>query len=53
MQEKAVIWAVKKIQAINPVLQAYRKQGMNSSLSLPADNPIHCRNLKHADAVWR
>jgi len=40
-----------EIEVINPVLQAYRKQGMNLSLSLPADTLFTAENLKHADAV--
>ncbi len=37
MQEKMVIWAMEEIEVINPVLESYRAQGVNMSLSLPAD----------------
>lgn len=40
-----------EIEVINPVLQAYREQGVNLSLSLPADTLFTAENLKHADAV--
>lgn len=42
---------LEEIEVINPVLQAYREQGVNLSLSLPADTLFTAENLKHADAV--
>ncbi|SPL69639.1 4-hydroxythreonine-4-phosphate dehydrogenase 1 [Acinetobacter stercoris] len=40
-----------EIDVINPVLESYRTQGMNISLSLPADTLFTPENLKDADAV--
>ena len=40
-----------EIEVINPVLENYRKQGVNMSLSLPADTLFTPENLKDADAV--
>lgn len=40
-----------EIEIINPVLQAYRDQGVNLSLSLPADTLFTPEHLKDADAV--
>lgn len=40
-----------EIEVINPVLESYRAQGINMSLSLPADTLFTPENLKDADAV--
>ncbi|MCH7303560.1 4-hydroxythreonine-4-phosphate dehydrogenase PdxA [Acinetobacter sp. NIPH 1869] len=40
-----------EIEVINPVLETYRAQGINMSLSLPADTLFTPENLKDADAV--
>ncbi len=40
-----------EIEVINPVLEAYRTQGVDMSLSLPADTLFTPENLKDADAV--
>lgn len=40
-----------EIDVINPVLDGYRTQGVNMSLSLPADTLFTPENLKDADAV--
>ncbi|NNH88862.1 4-hydroxythreonine-4-phosphate dehydrogenase PdxA [Acinetobacter terrae] len=40
-----------EIDVINPVLESYRAQGINMSLSLPADTLFTPENLKDADAV--
>lgn len=40
-----------EIEVINPVLEIYRTQGINMSLSLPADTLFTPENLKDADAV--
>ncbi|WP_180063838.1 MULTISPECIES: 4-hydroxythreonine-4-phosphate dehydrogenase PdxA [unclassified Acinetobacter] len=40
-----------EIEVINPVLERYRAQGVNMSLSLPADTLFTPENLKDADAV--
>ncbi len=40
-----------EIDVINPVLEGYRTQGVNMSLSLPADTLFTPENLKDADAV--
>lgn len=40
-----------EIEVINPVLERYRTQGVNMSLSLPADTLFTPENLKDADAV--
>ncbi|OBY72942.1 4-hydroxythreonine-4-phosphate dehydrogenase PdxA [Acinetobacter gyllenbergii] len=40
-----------EIEVINPVLESYRTQGINMSLSLPADTLFTPENLKDADAV--
>ena len=40
-----------EIDVINPVLESYRAQGLNMSLSLPADTLFTPENLKDADAV--
>ncbi len=40
-----------EIEIINPVLESYRAQGVNMSLSLPADTLFTPENLKDADAV--
>ena len=40
-----------EIEVINPVLETYRAQGVNISLSLPADTLFTPENLKDADAV--
>ncbi|ENW16616.1 4-hydroxythreonine-4-phosphate dehydrogenase [Acinetobacter haemolyticus CIP 64.3 = MTCC 9819] len=40
-----------EIEVINPVLEAYRAQGVKMSLSLPADTLFTPENLKDADAV--
>lgn len=42
---------MEEIQVINPVLETYRQQGINMSLSLPADTLFTPENLKDADAV--
>ncbi len=40
-----------EIEVINPVLESYRAQGVDMSLSLPADTLFTPENLKDADAV--
>ncbi|OTG80052.1 4-hydroxythreonine-4-phosphate dehydrogenase PdxA [Acinetobacter sp. ANC 4648] len=40
-----------EIEVINPVLETYRTQGINISLSLPADTLFTPEHLKNADAV--
>lgn len=40
-----------EIEVINPVLETYRAQGINMSLSLPADTLFTPEHLKGADAV--
>lgn len=40
-----------EIEVINPVLESYRVQGIDMSLSLPADTLFTPENLKDADAV--
>ncbi|TCM63325.1 4-hydroxythreonine-4-phosphate dehydrogenase [Acinetobacter calcoaceticus] len=40
-----------EIEVINPVLEAYRAQGVNLSLSMPADTLFTPEHLQHADAV--
>lgn len=40
-----------EIEVINPVLETYRAQGIDMSLSLPADTLFTPENLKDADAV--
>lgn len=40
-----------EIEVINPVLESYRAQGIQMSLSLPADTLFTPENLKDADAV--
>ena len=40
-----------EIEVINPVLESYRAQGIDMSLSLPADTLFTPENLKDADAV--
>ncbi|AYO55433.1 4-hydroxythreonine-4-phosphate dehydrogenase PdxA [Acinetobacter wuhouensis] len=40
-----------EIDTINPVLESYRAQGVNMSLSMPADTLFTPENLKDADAV--
>ncbi|ENU31037.1 MULTISPECIES: 4-hydroxythreonine-4-phosphate dehydrogenase PdxA [unclassified Acinetobacter] len=40
-----------EIEVINPVLESYRIQGIDMSLSLPADTLFTPENLKDADAV--
>ena len=40
-----------EIEVINPVLESYRAQGIDMSLSLPADTLFTHENLKDADAV--
>lgn len=40
-----------EIDVINPVLEEYRAQGVQMSLSLPADTLFTSENLKDADAV--
>ena len=40
-----------EIEVINPVLEHYRAQDINMSLSLPADTLFTPENLKDADAV--
>ena len=42
---------MEEIEVINPVLETYRTQGINMSLSLPADTLFTAENLKDADAV--
>ncbi|UUS64666.1 MULTISPECIES: 4-hydroxythreonine-4-phosphate dehydrogenase PdxA [unclassified Acinetobacter] len=42
---------MEEIEVINPVLECYRAQGVNMSLSLPADTLFTPENLKDADAV--
>lgn len=42
---------MEEIEVINPVLQRYRDQGIQMSLSLPADTLFTPENLKDADAV--
>ncbi|HEX5381098.1 MAG TPA: 4-hydroxythreonine-4-phosphate dehydrogenase PdxA, partial [Acinetobacter sp.] len=42
---------MEEIEIINPVLESYRAQGINLSLSLPADTLFTPENLKDADAV--
>lgn len=42
---------LEEIEVINPVLERYRAQGINMSLSLPADTLFTPENLKDADAV--
>ncbi|MGE8559440.1 MAG: 4-hydroxythreonine-4-phosphate dehydrogenase PdxA [Acinetobacter sp.] len=42
---------IEEIEVINPVLESYRAQGINMSLSLPADTLFTPENLKDADAV--
>lgn len=42
---------MEEIDIINPVLESYREQGINMSLSLPADTLFTPENLKDADAV--
>ncbi|NHC04852.1 4-hydroxythreonine-4-phosphate dehydrogenase PdxA [Acinetobacter sp. 187] len=42
---------MEEIEIINPVLESYRSQGINMSLSLPADTLFTPHNLKDADAV--
>ena len=42
---------MEEIEVINPVLESYRTQGINMSLSLPADTLFTPENLKDADAV--
>ncbi|MGB8695744.1 MULTISPECIES: 4-hydroxythreonine-4-phosphate dehydrogenase PdxA [Acinetobacter] len=42
---------MEEIEVINPVLENYRAQGINMSLSLPADTLFTPENLKDADAV--
>ncbi|WP_312602920.1 4-hydroxythreonine-4-phosphate dehydrogenase PdxA [Acinetobacter schindleri] len=42
---------MEEIDVINPVLETYRAQGINMSLSLPADTLFTPENLKYADAV--
>ena len=42
---------MEEIEVINPVLDSYRYQGINMSLSLPADTLFTPENLKDADAV--
>jgi 4-hydroxythreonine-4-phosphate dehydrogenase len=42
---------MEEIEVINPVLESYRQQGINMSLSLPADTLFTPENLKDADAV--
>lgn len=40
-----------EIETINPVLESYRAQGVQLSLSMPADTLFTPDNLKNADAV--
>lgn len=42
---------MEEIEVINPVLESYRAQGVNMSLSLPADTLFTPEHLKDADAV--
>ena len=42
---------MEEIEVINPVLESYREQGINMSLSMPADTLFTPENLKDADAV--
>ena len=42
---------MEEIEVINPVLESYRTQGIDLSLSLPADTLFTPENLKDADAV--
>lgn len=42
---------MEEIEIINPVLESYRAQGLNMSLSLPADTLFTPEHLKDADAV--
>ena len=42
---------MEEIEVINPVLESNRAQGINMSLSLPADTLFTPENLKDADAV--
>ena len=42
---------MEEIEVINPVLESYREQGVNMSLSMPADTLFTPENLKDADAV--
>ena len=42
---------MEEIEVINPVLESYRAQGIDLSLSLPADTLFTPENLKDADAV--
>ena len=42
---------MEEIEVINPVLESYRVQGIDLSLSLPADTLFTPENLKDADAV--
>ena len=42
---------MEEIEVINPVLESYGAQGINMSLSLPADTLFTPENLKDADAV--
>ena len=42
---------MEEIEVINPVLESYREQSMNMSLSMPADTLFTPENLKDADAV--
>ena len=42
---------MEEIEVINPVLESYRAQGINLSLSLPADTLFTPENLKDAHAV--
>ena len=42
---------MEEIEVINPVLEHYRTQGIDMSLSLPADTLFTPENLKDADAV--
>ena len=42
---------MEEIEVINPVLESYRAQGIQMSLSLPADTLFTPENLKDADAV--
>lgn len=40
-----------EIEIINPVLESYRAQGVNMSLSMPADTLFTPEHLKDADVV--
>ncbi|ENW91096.1 MULTISPECIES: 4-hydroxythreonine-4-phosphate dehydrogenase PdxA [Acinetobacter] len=42
---------MEEIEVINPVLESYRAQGIQMSLSLPADTLFTPENLKDADGV--